>query len=85
MEPGEYKGNRILVYLCIAHHILKCFPSYVFAIAGFSKRYMSTATVQFKVGRQQLGAETEGTEQEGFGTHTLKEMGRGGSLSFSST
>lgn len=37
MEPGEHKGNRILVYLCIAHHVLKCFPSYVLLLLVFQK------------------------------------------------
>ena len=37
MEPGEYKGNRILVYLCIAHRALKCFRSYVLLLLGFQK------------------------------------------------
>lgn len=37
MEAREYKGNRILVYLCIAHHILKCFHSYDLLLLGFQK------------------------------------------------
>lgn len=84
MEPGEYKGNRILVYLCNAHRTLKCFRSYVLLLLGFQKGICQLQYFSLKWEGNRWVQKQKAQNVRVFGTH-IQEMGRGGNLSFPST